>query len=515
MPTPPKRNRGSRDEGRPKSGKSSGGPKRSFRKEGGGDSERRSDSERAPRERKSWGDKPASAGSRPFRKKEGEDKPRSDERKPFKKKEWGDRPSSGGDKPFRKKEWGDKPRSDERRPFKKKEWGDKPTSGADKPFRKKEWGDKPRSDERKPFAKKAWGDKSSSGERPFRKRESEDSSVAPDREEKRPFSKRASGDKPFRKRADKPYSSERKESRPFKKEESGSDRPYQKKEWHERPYVKGAGRTSENKSESGSREKPTKHYRDKQKSFASPSEASADGLIRLNKYIANAGICSRREADKLIETGVITVNGKIITELGFKVAPTDEINFGGQVLKKEKSVYILLNKPKDFITTLDDPEGRKTVLDLIKNATRERVYPVGRLDRNTTGLLLLTNDGELTKKLTHPRYGVKKIYQVTLDKALAKADMQKIADGMELEDGPVKADDISYVGDGKDKTEVGIQLHSGRNRVVRRIFETLGYDVVKLDRVYFAGLTKKDLPRGRWRLLSALEISMLKMVPGE
>ena len=212
---------------------------------------------------------------------------------------------------------------------------------------------------------------------------------------------------------------------------------------------------------------------------------------------------------------MISVNGKVVTELGFKVSPSDEINFGGEKLRKEKAVYILLNKPKDYITTLDDPEGRKTVLELIKNATRERVYPVGRLDRNTTGLLLLTNDGDLTKKLTHPRYGVKKIYQVTLDKSLSKTDMQKIADGIELEDGAVKADEISYVGDGKEKNEIGIQLHSGRNRIVRRVFEHLGYDVVKLDRVYFAGLTKKDLPRGRWRLLTALEVSMLKMVPAE
>ncbi|MFI5149667.1 MAG: pseudouridine synthase [Bacteroidia bacterium] len=292
------------------------------------------------------------------------------------------------------------------------------------------------------------------------------------------------------------------EDRP--RRESRGDKPAFKK-----PYFKKEGRDDKRSERKPYEPKP---FRAK-KSFASPSPASADGLIRLNKYIANAGVCSRREADKLIETGVISVNGKIVTELGFKISATDVINFGGQTLKQEKMAYILLNKPKDYITTLEDPEGRKTVLELIRNAGKERVYPVGRLDRNTTGLLLLTNDGDLTKKLTHPRYGVRKIYHVTLDKSLTKADMQKIADGIELEDGVIKADDISYVGDGKEKSEIGIQLHSGRNRIVRRLFEHLGYDVVKLDRVYFAGLTKKDLPRGRWRILTPMEISMLKMVP--
>lgn len=254
------------------------------------------------------------------------------------------------------------------------------------------------------------------------------------------------------------------------------------------------------------------------KSFTKKSSAPKkedDGTIRLNKYISNAGICSRREADELIESGVVQVNGKIITEMGYKVKPTDVIKYGGQTLKKERLVYLILNKPKDYITTVEDPHQRKTVLELVQNACRERIYPVGRLDRATTGLLMFTNDGELTKKLTHPRYGVRKVYHVELDKPLKRADLDQIAEGIELEDGPVKVDEISYVADGKNKTHVGVELHSGKNRIVRRIFEHLGYNVRKLDRVVFGPLTKKDLPRGRWRLLTDAEIGMLKMISSE
>jgi 23S rRNA pseudouridine2605 synthase len=240
-------------------------------------------------------------------------------------------------------------------------------------------------------------------------------------------------------------------------------------------------------------------------------EYSEDGLTRLNKYIANAGICSRREADQLIESGVIAVNGKVITELGYKISPVDIVQYGGQSIRREKLVYILLNKPKDYITTMDDPLERKTVMALIQGAGPERVYPVGRLDRATTGLLLLTNDGELTKRLTHPRYEKKKIYHVYLDKAVKAEDLRKLREGVMLEDGEVKADEVSYVTGATSKKEVGIELHSGKNRVIRRLFEALGYKVIKLDRVYFAGLTKKDLPRGKWRFLSEKEVNMLKM----
>ena len=235
-------------------------------------------------------------------------------------------------------------------------------------------------------------------------------------------------------------------------------------------------------------------------------------LMRLNKYISNSGICSRREADKLIEAGAVSVNGKIVTELGTKVEPTDKVQFGDQTINREKPRYVLLNKPKGYITTVDDPEKRKTVMSLIAGACKERIYPVGRLDRNTTGLLLFTNDGMIAKKLTHPRYGIKKIYHVEIDKALTRADFVKIEEGFKLEDEMVKVDTIEYIGDGKDKKQIGIELHSGQNRIVRRIFEHLEYKVLRLDRVYYAGLTKKNLPRGHWRLLEEQEINLLKMI---
>ena len=234
------------------------------------------------------------------------------------------------------------------------------------------------------------------------------------------------------------------------------------------------------------------------------------GPIRLNKYIANAGICSRREADVLIATGAITVNGEVVTEMGHKVMPTDEVRYGDQVLQREKPVYVLLNKPKDYITTTDDERGRANVMELVRGACEERIYPVGRLDRDTTGLLLFTNDGDLTKKLTHPSSEIEKTYDVELDKPFASVDMDMLRQGVELRDGKITPDEVEFVGEGK--KEVGITIHSGKNRIVRRIFESLGYEVVKLDRVVFAGLTKKDLPRGRWRFLTKNEISFLKML---
>ncbi len=244
-----------------------------------------------------------------------------------------------------------------------------------------------------------------------------------------------------------------------------------------------------------------------------PTSASGDQeLIRLNKFIANSGVCSRREADELIKAGTVRVNGVVVTEMGTKVSPTDKVKFGDQALRREKNKYILLNKPKGYITTMNDPQKRNTVIALIKDACKERVYPVGRLDRNTTGLLLFTNDGFITKKLTHPRYGIKKIYHVVLNKPLTKEDKNKIKEGMELDDGFIRVDQIEYIGDGKDKREIGIELHSGKNRIVRRIFEQLEHRVEKLDRVYFAGLTKKNLPRGKWRFLEQKEINLLKMI---
>ena len=232
--------------------------------------------------------------------------------------------------------------------------------------------------------------------------------------------------------------------------------------------------------------------------------------LRLNKFLANAGICSRREADEFIQAGVVTVNGEVVTELGTKILRTDEVKFHDQPVKIEKKVYVLLNKPKDYVTTSDDPQQRKTVMDLVKNACTERIYPVGRLDRNTTGVLLLTNDGDMASKLTHPKYLKKKIYHVFLDKACAAHDLQQIAEGIQLEDGEIKADDVQYAHP-TDKKQIGIEIHSGKNRIVRRIFESLGYKVVKLDRVQFAGLTKKNLKRGDWRYLTEEEVDRLRM----
>ncbi len=232
--------------------------------------------------------------------------------------------------------------------------------------------------------------------------------------------------------------------------------------------------------------------------------------IRLNKFLANAGLCSRREADEFIQQGLVKVNGNVVTELGTKIGHADTVEFKEQAVALESKCYILLNKPKDCVTTSDDPNGRTTVLDLVKGACTERIYPVGRLDRNTTGVLLLTNDGDLASKLTHPKYVKKKIYHVWTDKDIAEEDMQRIADGIELEDGEIHADAISYVTE-TDRNQAGIEIHSGRNRIVRRIFESLGYHVTKLDRVYFAGLTKKNLPRGRWRYLTQEEVNYLKM----
>ncbi len=249
-------------------------------------------------------------------------------------------------------------------------------------------------------------------------------------------------------------------------------------------------------------------YKDKLKKGDPLPTFSLD--VRLNKYLSNAGVCSRRDADVLISTGVVSVNGKIITEMGFKVGPTDVVKYDGESINAEKKRYVLLNKPKGFITTMDDPMGRKTVMGLVKKACKERIYPVGRLDRETTGLLLFTNDGDLAKKLTHPKHKASKIYHVTLNKKVVKEDLQKLVEGIKLEDGTTKFDKASYISDATAK-DVGVELHSGKNRIVRRSFEAMGYKVVKLDRVTFAGLSKRDLPRGMYRKLSEKEVAFLKM----
>jgi 23S rRNA pseudouridine2605 synthase len=242
-----------------------------------------------------------------------------------------------------------------------------------------------------------------------------------------------------------------------------------------------------------------------------PLPSFNENEIRLNKFLSNAGVCSRREADVLIQTGVVSVNGEIVTELGYKIKPGDKVQYDGETINAETKRYVLLNKPKDFITTMDDPWGRKTVMGLVSKACKERIYPVGRLDRDTTGLLLFTNDGDLAKKLTHPKYEASKIYQVETNKPVTTEHLEQLRSGIMLEDGPIRCDQAEYVKDGASSREVGVEIHSGKNRIVRRMFEKLGYDVVKLDRVQFAGLTKKDLPRGFYRHLTEKEVAFLKM----
>lgn len=399
---------------------------------------------------------------------------------------------SKGKKPFRRKEGG---------PDKKKSYSDKPEEN-----RRSSDDIKPRKSasnrEQKP-AFERYRDDSRPSEFGSGKGRSSGSGEKKERSAKPAFKKEGGWDKdkktPFGFKGKRPFDKKKFSDKPGFKPKSEAVNPY---DLDESDYEHSTVAEEFKAPKKGGKKRPS-------------AAKDSDGLIRLNKYIANAGICSRREADQLIATGVVQVNGKTITEMGYKVKSTDIIKYGGQTLRKERLVYLILNKPKDYITTVDDPQERRTVLELIHGACKERVYPVGRLDRATTGLLMFTNDGELTKKLTHPRYGVRKIYHVELDKPLKRADMDKIADGIELEDGLIKVDEITYVGDGTDKTQVGIELHSGKNRIVRRIFEHTGYNVRKLDRVMFGPLTKKDLPRGRWRFLTEAEVGMLKMISAE
>ena len=316
------------------------------------------------------------------------------------------------------------------------------------------------------------------------------------REERKPFSRK------FERNAEEaPREFKRKRVNSFEKAEKFSDKKSRFSEKRDRFSRKE--RTFDREPKRFDRE--PKQYSEKPKQ-------SFDKEIRLNRFIANSGVCSRREADVLIASGAVTVNGKVVTQMGVKVSTSDVVCYDGERLSHEKKVYLLLNKPKGFITTLDDPQERKTVMSLVEKACKERIYPVGRLDRNTTGLLLFTNDGDMTKKLTHPSFGARKIYHVELDKPITKNDMQSLLDGIELEDGFTRFDDIQFVEYFNDKRVVGVELHSGKNRIVRRMFEALGYYVEKLDRVSFAGLTKKDLPRGRCRFLTEKEINFLKML---
>ena len=353
--------------------------------------------------------------------------------------------------------------------------------------------------ERRPFGeKRSFGRRDDDrGERRERKpfgRNTDSTSERYERGDRKPF-----GKKPFGRNTD--STSER--------YERGDRKPFGKK-----PFGRNTGSTSERYERSERYEKRERggrrgYRREKDPEFDRPR---ATGEIRLNKYLADSGICSRREADDLILAGAVTVNGEVVTELGTKVKTTDKVVYGGQTLNREKLRYVLLNKPKGVITTSDDPYERHTVMDLVEGACQERIYPVGRLDRNTIGLILLTNDGELAKTLTHPSHEVKKLYHVTLNKPLTESDFEKIEKGLMLEDGPIEVDKIDYVTDDPTMREVGVEIHSGRNHIVRRIFESLGYEVIKLDRVMLAGLTKQNLPRGHWRFLTSAEISMLKRI---
>ena len=425
-------------------------------------------------------------------------------------REGGDRPyrprfnanNEGGDRPQRS--YGDRPQ----RPRFNSEGG----SYGDRPQRPRfnseggSYGDRP---QRPRFS-------SEGGDRPYRPRFN--NGEGGDRPQ-RPYN-REGGDRPYRPRFNNGEGGDRPQ-RPYNRE--GGDRPY-------RPRFnngEGGGYRSNNGGgyrprfnndrQGGYRPRPrtadydpnakysVKKQIEYKEQFVDPNEP-----IRLNKFLANAGVCSRREADEFITAGVVSVNGEVVTELGTKIKRSDVVKFHEEPVSIERKVYVLLNKPKDTVTTSDDPQERRTVMDLVKGACNERIYPVGRLDRNTTGVLLLTNDGDLASKLTHPKFLKKKIYHVHLDKNLTKADMDQIAAGIQLEDGEIHADAISYTDDFK-KDQVGIEIHSGKNRIVRRIFESLGYKVVKLDRVFFAGLTKKGLRRGDWRYLTEAEVNYLRM----
>lgn len=413
--------------------------------------------------------------SRPSYNREGGDRPY----RPRFNSESGERPQRAysSDRPYRPRfnpnaEGGERPqRSYGDRPSYNREGGDRPQrSYGDRPSYNREGGDRPQ--------RPSYGN-NSGGDRPYRPR----------------YNSGDGGDRPQRSYGGSSYGGS-----------SYGDRP-QRPRFNPDGGRGGYGRPQQRRTPDY--DPNAKYSRKKQieykEQFTDPNEP-----IRLNKFLANAGVCSRREADEFITAGVVSVNGVVVTELGTKIKRADEVKFHDQMVSIERKIYILLNKPKDTVTTSDDPQARRTVMDLVKGACDERIYPVGRLDRNTTGVLLLTNDGDLASKLTHPKFLKKKIYHVHTDKNVTKADMDQIAAGIQLDDGEIYADAISYTDDVR-RDEVGIEIHSGKNRIVRRIFESLGYKVVKLDRVFFAGLTKKGLRRGEWRYLSEQEVNYLRM----
>ncbi len=463
----------------------------------------REDGERRPYNRESSGDRPYT----PRAPREG------GERRPYNRESSGDRPYTprapreGGERrPYNREGSGDRPytpraprEGGERRPYNREGSGDRPYTprapregGERRPYNREGSGDRPYT----PRAPREDGER-----RSFTPRESFDGEV-----NKAPF-RRTGGDfTPRPPREESPRNFEPREERKFTPREDDRGRPAK---FSKRDTFKSRNRhdqapafTPQYKLDRYKENAPAKI----QKKIAQTERRGDE--VRLNRFIANAGICSRRDADKLIEAGEIKVNNKVVTEMGYQVGPTDVVKYGNRRLNREKPAYVLLNKPKDFLTTTEDPNDRKTVMELVKNAGDARIYPVGRLDRNTTGLLLLTNDGELADKLTHPSNEVEKIYQAELNKPLTDEDFEKIQAGLQLEDGEIKVDDLAKVT--PDGYVIGVKIHSGKNRIVRRIFEHLGYEVTKLDRTTFAGLTKKDLPRGSWRYLTERELVKLK-----
>jgi 23S rRNA pseudouridine2605 synthase len=492
--------------------------------------QRREDDRKPFGEKKPFGDKKTFSNDRPFQKREdsndrkpfGDKKPFSNDR-PFQKREdsndrkpFGDKKPFSSDRPFQKREdssdrkpFGDKKPFSNDRPFQKREdsakpFGERKTFGSDRPYQKRE-----DSNDRKPFGdKRDAAQKPFSSDRPFQKRE--------DSNDRKPFGdKKTFSDKPksfsderpshpFKKRDDsgRATSDDRKNAYSAAKPRFQKNEPFKPKENQATSSRIDAPDYNEARMKNNLPEKVQKKLL-KEAKTTSPTDS-----IRLNRYISNAGVASRRDADQLIAAGEITVNGKVIIEMGYQVKPDDVVKYAKKVLNREKMVYLLLNKPKDFITTTEDPDDRRTVMDLVKNACPERIYPVGRLDRNTTGLLLLTNDGGLAEKLSHPSHEIKKIYQAELDRPISIEDFETISNGIELEDGFVKPDELALVT--PDAEVVGIKIHSGKNRIVRRIFEHLGYEVMKLDRTTYAGLDKKDLPRGKWRFLTEKEVIRLK-----
>ncbi|MFN8116238.1 MAG: pseudouridine synthase [Bacteroidia bacterium] len=461
------------------------GPRKTFSKGGSTDFNKRKSFSSSDKPKRSFGKREESSEKRP--RKSFDD----DNKKAFVKRSDGKYESTSPRKSFAE-------RDGEKRTFKRREDGDRPS---------RSFGDR----EKKSFVKRSDGKyESSSPRKSFGERDGEKRSFAKreGRNDDRP--RRSYGDdekRPFAKREG------RSDDRPRRNFDSETKKPYAKRDDGERPKKSFAEKKNFDKPYEPKLSKSERVVEKSKK--AGPGKTStqknvSDDAIRLNRYVANAGICSRREADVLIATGVVTVNGKIVTEMGYKVNPTDVVTYGGVPIKNETKKYLILNKPKDYITTMDDPEERRTVMELIRKACKERLYPVGRLDRNTTGILLFTNDGDMTAKLTHPKFEVRKVYHVTLDKKMTTEDYRMLNEGVDLADGFIKPDAVEFVGTGK--YELGVEIHSGKNRIVRRMFEHLGYEVVKLDRVAFAGLTKKDLPRGKYRFLTEKEISFLKML---